>query len=513
MSRGPSVPGRSPAGRLWTRLEPVRRRVRARVAVDTRALAAFRIALALVILVDLLHRAQHIRLFYTDEGAYPVAAYEATYSQYTGYSIHALSGDPWFQQLLFLVAGLFALAFLVGYRTRLVGLVSLVLLFSLHARNPAVLNGADRLFRVLLVVGLLAPLGERWSVDALRRRSARSRVASFGTAALLLQPVVVLSANAVLKHEGETWYAGDALEIAMLNDSMRYLLGNLLVEYPGLMTALNYGWIVLLAGSSLLLLGTVGRLRALAALAYIGAFVGMLLTMSVGLFPLLLIASVLPFLTAPFWDTLGGRLPARGTGWCPDRSWLGPLARPPLERRLLGWLRDRGHGTLAAYPRALLTVLSAAMVVWIVLFAAFDVTETEPPEPLDHSLLDEQDWGLYAPDPSEGYTWYVTEAQLSDGRAVDAVSGGPAEFDRPPDASAAYRTFRHRKFMRLVDDSGRAETTPLVARAYADWACDRAAARHDADPERVTVYRFYQQSPLDGSYEEPFRSTVIDRAC
>jgi len=251
----------------------------------------------------------------------------------------------------------------------------------------------------------------------------------------------------------------------------------------------------------------------LAALVYIGAFVGMLLTMSVGLFPLLLIASVLPFLTAPFWDALGGRLPTRVTGWWPDRSWLGPPARPPPERRLLGWLRDRGHGTLAAYPRALLTVLSAAMVVWIVLFAAFDVTETDPPEPLDYSLLDEQDWGLYAPDPSEGYTWYVTEARLSDGRAVDAVSGGPAEFDRPPDASAAYRTFRHRKFMRLVDDSGREETTPLVARAYADWACDRAADRHDVSPERVTVYRFYQQSPLDGSYEEPFRSTLIDRAC
>jgi len=239
MSRRRSVPGRSHARRLWTRLEPVRRRVRARVAVDTRALAAFRIALALVILVDLLHRAQHIRLFYTDEGAYPVAAYEATYSQYTGYSIHALSGDLWFQQLLFLVAGLFALAFLVGYRTRLVGLLSLLLLFSLHARNPAVLNGADRLFRVLLVVGLLAPLGERWSVDALRRRSARSRVASFGTAAVLLQPVVVLSANAVLKHEGETWYAGDALELALRNDAMRRGLGEVIVNYPGLLTLLT----------------------------------------------------------------------------------------------------------------------------------------------------------------------------------------------------------------------------------------------------------------------------------
>ena len=108
--------------------------------------------LATTLLIDLLHRAQYLESFYTDAGVYPVSAYEVTYTSYTGISIHAWSGAVWFQQLLFVVAGLFAVAFLLGYRTRLVGVVSFLLLFSLQARNPGVLNGGDRLFRVIILV-------------------------------------------------------------------------------------------------------------------------------------------------------------------------------------------------------------------------------------------------------------------------------------------------------------------------------------------------------------------------
>lgn len=494
-------------------VEPVRRRILARFTVDTRALATLRIALALIILIDLVHRAGDIGLFYTDRGAYPIAAYESTYAQYTGYSLHALSGDLWFQQLMFVVAGLFAVAFLFGYRTRLVGFVSFVLLFSLHARNPAVLNGGDRLFRVLLLIALLAPLGERWSFDALRRGRARSHVVSFGTAVVLLQPVVVFTSNAILKHRGETWYSGEALEIALLNDTMRVHIGNTLIEYPSLLTVLNYGWVLLLAGSTLFLLATVGWLRALAALAYLSAFVGMLTTTAVGLFPLVLMASVLPYLTTPFWDALAKRVPSEWSDRLPDREQLGPFSRPPVERRLQQRLRERGYPMLVEYPRSLLTMLGLMVLVWMLLFAATDVTSHDVPDEIDYSHLDQQSWGLYAPDPTEGYTWYVVEAELADGSTVDALSNGEADFDRPPDGSAAYETFRHRKFMGLVWDSSRNETDPQIAEQYGVWACNQADSNHDGQVDRVTVYRMYQESPLDGEYEESIRSVAIEREC
>jgi hypothetical protein len=452
-------------------------------------------------------------LFYTDQGAYPVAAYEVTYTQYTGVSIHALSGDLWFQQFMFLVAGLFAVAMLVGYRTRLVTVVSFLLLVSLHARNPAVLNGGDKLFRVLLFLAVLPPTGERWSIDALRRGSARETVASFGTAAVLIQPVVVFTANAILKHRGTNWYAGEALEIALLNDAMRIGLGNVIVEYPALMTALNYGWITLLAGSSVFLLLTVGRLRTLAALAYISAFIGMLSAMAVGLFPLVLTASILPFLTAPFWDRLAARVPAGWIERVPDSDQFGPLGKPPLERRLLDRLQGDSRTVAVRGPRVLLTSVAILAFLWILVFAASDVTGRDVPDQIDYEHLDQQSWGLYAPDPTTAYSWYVVEAELDDGTRVDAIDGGAVDFDRPPDGSDAYKTFRHRKFMRLVWNSGEGDTSRLVADSYGEWACRQANERYDGRADRVTVYRMYQSTPLDGSYEEPGKHLTLQRDC
>lgn len=501
----------SPSEVERTRLAGVRDRVRRRFEVDTRSLAVLRIALGIILLVDLCLRAGRLELFYTDAGVYPMAAHEAAYAGYAGVSLHAFSGELWFQQFLFVVAGAFAVAFLVGYRTRLVGLVSFVLLVSLHARNPAVLNGGDRLLRVLVVVALVTPLGERWSVDALRRGAGRERVASVGTVALLLQPVVVFTANAIEKHGGEEWYAGDGLEIAVHNDVMTTTLGAALADHAALLTLLNYGWVTLIAGSAVFLLVPVGRLRAASVAAYVSGFVGMGLTLSVGLFPLVLVAAVVAFLPGLVWDALSRRVPATVAERRLSAAALGPLGRPPAERRLLSGDRE---GTVAAgvvaCGRSLLTVLGICVLVWMLAFSASTVAGHDVPDAVDYEHLDQQRWGLYAPDPTESYDWYVSRAYLTDGSTANAFGDGPVEFDRPPDPSAAYETFRHRKFMSAV---GRAGADGAVAKSYADWVCERADETHDASVERIIVYRMHQPSPLDGKYEEPTRHTVIERDC
>lgn len=509
-------PPPSPWTHLGDRLSYVRARIRARFAIDTRSLAAVRIALGLILLGDLIHRATQIGLFYTDEGVYPRSAYMSSYTSYSGLSLHAVSGELWVQGVLFVVAALFAVAFILGYRTRLVGLVSLVLLFSLHARNPAVLNGGDRLLRVVLLVALVTPLGERWSIDALRRGWARTSVVSLGTAALLIQPLVVFTSNAIEKHRGETWFAGDALEVAMANDVMTVHLGNVLAAYPTLLTVLNYGWVVLLSGSVVFLLVPVGRFRALSALAYMGAFAGMLATLSVGWFPLVLAASVIPFLTAPFWDALRRRIPPAWVQRIPRDLEVGPLRQPPVERRLLEGLRERGHGVVASYSvataRVSMRTLGGVVLFWILLFSATGVTGADVPDVIDHAQLDQQRWGLYAPDPSTSYSWYVVGASLANGETVDALEGGPLGFEAPPDAADAYDTFRDRKFMESVRDSGKGEPG-IVATSYATWACRQAQQVQDVTVEEVTVYRMRQASPIDGELEDPRKIVVVIQPC
>ena len=499
---------------FWERLGPVRRRVRARFEVDTRALAAVRIALGTIILVDLLTRAGDIALYYTDDGVYPRAVYESA-SQYSGFSVHALSGELWVQQLLFVVAGLFAVALILGYRTRLVGFVSLGLLLSLQARNPAVLNAGDRLLRVVLFVALLSPLGERWSVDALRRGSARPSVVGFTTAALLAQPLAVFTSNAILKHGGDTWYAGKALEIALADEVTRRFVGDIVVRSPLLLEALNWLWVALLAGSVAFLLLTTGRLRAVFALAYLGAFAGMVVSLSVGLFPLVLAASVLPYLTTPFWDRLARLVPAGWRDRLPTAADLGPLGRPPFERRGLDWLCQHGHGTAASlivqYGRSLLTVSGLIVFVWVVLFSAAHATALDLPDGID-SVPNEQRWGVYAPNPSQGYSWYVVEAQLADGSTVYTVGDADRALDRPPDGSEVYDTFRHRKYMSSVHSSA-LNTTPHLAERYLDWACERVGSLQEYRVEQVGVVRFHYADPVGSPDEGPERWLMLEQQC
>ena len=485
-----------------------RRWLRRRFEVDTRALAALRIALGCVLLVDLVHRAGSFGLFYTADGVYPLAVHEATSGPAGRLSLHALSDRAAVQAALFALSGAFAVAFAVGYRTRLVGVVSLLLVVSLHIRTPVVLNGGDRLLRVLLFVALLTPLGERFSVDALRRGSARRHVSTLGTAALLLQPAVVFTTNAVEKHRGSLWYAGEGLEAALSDPTLTTAVGARLLEFPVLLVAANYVWVALLAGAAPLLLLTTGRGRALAALVYLGAFAGMGLSLSVGLFPLVLAASVLPFLTAPVWDfaesaasgiaavdRIRSSVTARITG--PANG-----SREPPS----GGLRKRLRGI----GRPAFTAFTAAVLLWMLAFAAVDIVDRTPPSPLDAEHLDQQQWGLYAPDPSTTHSWHVVVADREDGSAFDAVDGGPVSFDRPPDAGAAYDSFRHRRFMTAVDAAAR-RGGPLADR-YTEWTCERALARDDG-AETVTVVRIQQEKSIGGAAADPRRTAIAERNC
>ncbi|WP_435154009.1 hypothetical protein [Haladaptatus sp. DFWS20] len=127
-----------------------------RIGIDARALAAFRICLGFLLLIDLLLRSRNLVVSYTNAGVLPRSVLEAQYPSMSQLSIHTLSGAVWFQVVQFIIAGLFAVSLLLGYRTRLSTVVSFVLLVSLQFRNPTLLNsGGSLLWRL----GNLPPAG------------------------------------------------------------------------------------------------------------------------------------------------------------------------------------------------------------------------------------------------------------------------------------------------------------------------------------------------------------------
>lgn len=134
-------------------------------SLDLRSIALFRVLLALLILTHLLQRIPHLSTLYTDAGVLDRGAWLTLGSPLT-WSLHAASGQLWWQVTLFAFAIMLAAGLLIGYRARLMAIGSFVLLVSLFNRNPVSLPAGESLLMVMSFWSLFLPLNARWSVDA-----------------------------------------------------------------------------------------------------------------------------------------------------------------------------------------------------------------------------------------------------------------------------------------------------------------------------------------------------------
>ncbi len=312
----------SALGRLWYAL----------VGIDIRALAAFRVAMALILLTDLGIRAGSIDAFYTDQGVLTCAQAIAIDSKDLHWSLHALCGAYWYQAALFLIAGFAGCCLLVGYRSRLAALVSWVLLVSLHFRNPQVLQGGDVLIRCLLFWGMMLPLGACWSLDSARvpleHDQPPKRVATIPALALLLQILFMYWFTSLLK-SGDDWHGGKneltsytAVFYALSIDQLTTPLGHWLLQFPGLLKGLTRATMLqerfapflaflpalAIAPFSLrhaLHAASWGRL--LAVLSFCGFHLGLASCMYLGPFPFACWAAWMVFLPSLVWDALAAR--------------------------------------------------------------------------------------------------------------------------------------------------------------------------------------------------------------
>jgi len=306
-----------------SRLRAVGRRlaaaVRTRAAVDLRAVAALRVALGLLLVGDYLGRARWLTAFYTDAGVLPRATLHTVSPTVSGLSVHALWGGVVPQTALFLAGVASAVAFAAGYRSRTAAVVSWLLVVSLHARNPVVLNGGDSLLRRTLFWTVFLPTGARWSVDAAVGRARRwtdgDRLAGPATAALVVQPVVVYATNAVVKLRGDAWPTGRAIHTVFGLSRFTTPVGEAVAGVNPLVAAAGWGWLALLVASPVLLVSG-GRIRTAFATALVAGHLGMLATMRLGLFPLIAVAALLPLFDTGIWnrvETAVGRRPTPDT--------------------------------------------------------------------------------------------------------------------------------------------------------------------------------------------------------
>lgn len=458
----------------------------------------------MLILADLALRSRHLVAFYTDTGVLPRTTLFDLYPA-ARFSLHALSGAAVYQGLLFVAAGGVAVALLVGYRPRLAAAVSLLLLASLHARNPLILTGGDTLLRRLLFWGLFLPLGERWSVGEVQGTPRRT-VTSVATAALLIQVVLVYTVTGLFKLRNPLWTTGRELSYLFQVDQLTVLLGDVLAGSPALLSALTWLWLAMVLSSGLLVVLT-GWRRALLVGLFAAMHLGMLLTMKIGLFPLISLAGLLPFVPSRAWDAverrLAGvarRLPSRPAqpGWLPI-----PQTIDSWEFSLTAGSRLAGSGPSR---HRMFSVLVAALLAGSLLWNAMSVGVVATPDRLaDVRDPTEHAWDMFAQGRrTDG--WLLAPGTLSTGEEVDAFRGGPVSWDPPPELARTFLSARWLRYSLSLRPDG------VLAEELADYLCWRWNHRHETALVNVSVVEMRRPVTVDGP--GPFRRVELaNRSC
>ncbi|WP_243229173.1 HTTM domain-containing protein [Microbacterium sp. CIAB417] len=255
---------------------------------------------------------------------------EARRRGYITFDVLISKSDPVLFDVAFFALVALVLLFTVGFATRFVTPVMLIMLVSLQSNNPYVLNGGDTLYRITLLFLVFANLSAHFSVDAWlasrRREPAGGRrtlapghvVNSAHNAALILccfQIIVVYVVSGIWKLTGDDWPAGTALFYSLRIDAfMAYPAFNELLWQSSLLIYVAT-FIALWAQTlfPLALLWRPSRIAVLLTLMFMHLGIAVLL----GLWPfsLAMIALDMLFIRDSSWVRLDGWMRSRLMRW------------------------------------------------------------------------------------------------------------------------------------------------------------------------------------------------------
>lgn len=278
---------------------------------DLRSLAALRIAVALLIIGDLISRSRDLEAHYTDFGVVPRSVL-ALYDRWR-ISVHMMSGTWEIQALLFVVTGVLAVFLLFGYRTRLMTAVLWFLLGSLDSRNPFIADGGDALLRLTLFWAFFLPWGACFSIDRARQTSlpqSPTQIFSAATFAYAMQLVMIYALSIHHKTSPEWRTEGTAVYYALNLLQMANPAGVYLANFPFLTRLLTHGvfWFQTIGPLLLFFPFRNGPIRTAAVFGFILMHIGMSLCIQIGLFSGIAALAMVVFLPSWFWDGALSRL-------------------------------------------------------------------------------------------------------------------------------------------------------------------------------------------------------------
>ncbi|MBS1705402.1 MAG: HTTM domain-containing protein [Armatimonadetes bacterium] len=132
-------------------------------------MSLFRIFLGSIITLNLLLMAGDFQIWFTEQGWVPTEMVRKWGSSRWYYNPFMNVLDPTLMKFIYALLLLVAILYTIGLFSRVMGVLLLLGVFALQARNPIILNGGDTLTRASLFWMAFAPVGAMYSVDRLRQ--------------------------------------------------------------------------------------------------------------------------------------------------------------------------------------------------------------------------------------------------------------------------------------------------------------------------------------------------------
>lgn len=296
--------------------------------LDRRLLGIFRIYLGLLCFFDVVRRFHGITLFYSNDGLLPnhYALYAPQAKPF--FSVFAAFSTPAEVTVAFTLAALCHLCLAAGLYTRVFQIVCFVLVTSLNMRNLLMESGGTVSLCILTTWSLFLPLGDRFSIDAIRRGMRQNDVStareldarpeitwppfvSIAALALTLEVIVIYFFNTVHK-TGPTWRTGESFHLILWQNRVATPLAGLLRDHEPtwLSPVLSRVTLVIEGAVPLLILFPWKRLytRTLNFVLTAGLHLNIAAMMVLGPFSYAMVGINMLMLTPELFDRLSARL-------------------------------------------------------------------------------------------------------------------------------------------------------------------------------------------------------------
>jgi hypothetical protein len=212
-------------------------------AISARPLGMFRIVFGILVLAHLAFITVDLDYWYTDAGLLQgdqarLAAGPLRFSPLQWVQ------DPTSVRCVWGAVAAVAVAFVLGWRTRIMSILLYVGLLSLYHRNISSNCGPDQLMMITSFYMMLSPCGAALSLDARRVALRRGTVAEpliipWAQRLLQIQLCLIYLATAAFKCHGSTWLGGTAIHYVIFNHEVGQLNLEWLAGYPVVISVLS----------------------------------------------------------------------------------------------------------------------------------------------------------------------------------------------------------------------------------------------------------------------------------